>query len=101
MGALVFLTRTFTRSPLALFTLLILVSFYFVLYSSNFDRLYTEFPTAALMVLASLFFIHGIKEKNKLLYAVSGVLYGLLVLTIAIILYLLQLVVLEIGRAHV
>lgn len=92
MVGLVFLTRSFTRSPLALFTVLILVSFYFVLYSSNFDRLYTEFPTAALMVLTSLFFIHGIKEKNKLLYAVSGVLYGLLILTKAIFFYLLPLV---------
>lgn len=89
---LVFLIRSFTKSQMALFTLFILVSFYFILYSSNFDRLYTEFPTAALMVLSTVLFIHGIKKKNKLLYALSGIVFGLLVLTKAIFFYLFPLV---------
>src|SRR5690625_7664094 len=61
MVGLVFLTRSFTRSPLALFTVMILVSLNFVLYSSTFDRLYTEFPTSALMELTSLYFLYSIK----------------------------------------
>lgn len=86
------LCYSITKSPASVLTTFVLTVFYFIRFGNHFDKLITELPAAALMILSTWLLFSAIKEHRVRLYFFAGIFLGLLVLVKATFLYLTPLI---------
>lgn len=82
-----------SRNKLVPFLALFLIFVYFIRFGNHFDDLNTELPCAVWLIWSSYLFLEAANRKNVNLFVLTGIAFGLLILTKAIFYYVVPVLI--------